>query len=93
MATLFYVVQIILAITLIVVILLQVKSASLGSAFGGTDASIYTSRRGSTASCSSSPSPSPSSSSSPRSSSSWSPSLHRAPPRPLDDGPSVTALD
>ncbi|HEX2514208.1 MAG TPA: preprotein translocase subunit SecG [Chloroflexota bacterium] len=46
MATLFYVVQIILAITLIVVILLQVKSASLGSAFGGTDASIYTSRRG-----------------------------------------------
>jgi preprotein translocase subunit SecG len=46
MATLFYVVQIVLAITLIVVILLQVKSASLGSAFGGTDASIYTSRRG-----------------------------------------------
>ena len=46
MATLFYVVQIILASTLIVVILLQVKSASLGSAFGGTDASIYTSRRG-----------------------------------------------
>ncbi|HEX2327042.1 MAG TPA: preprotein translocase subunit SecG, partial [Chloroflexota bacterium] len=43
---LFYVVQIILASTLIVVILLQVKSASLGSAFGGTDASIYTSRRG-----------------------------------------------
>ena len=46
MATLFYIVQIVLAITLIVVILLQVKSASLGSAFGGTDASIYTSRRG-----------------------------------------------
>lgn len=46
MVTLFYVVQIILAITLITVILLQVKSASLGSAFGGTDASIYTSRRG-----------------------------------------------
>ena len=46
MATAFYVVQIILAITLIVVILLQVKSASLGSAFGGSDASIYTSRRG-----------------------------------------------
>ena len=46
MATLFYIVQIILASTLIVVILLQVKSASLGSAFGGTDASIYTSRRG-----------------------------------------------
>ena len=46
MATLFYIVQIVLAITLIVVILLQVKSASLGSAFGGSDASIYTSRRG-----------------------------------------------
>jgi preprotein translocase subunit SecG len=46
MATLFYVVQIVLAITLISVILLQVKSASLGSAFGGSDASIYTSRRG-----------------------------------------------
>ena len=46
MATLFYIVQIVLAITLITVILLQVKSASLGSAFGGSDASIYTSRRG-----------------------------------------------
>jgi preprotein translocase subunit SecG len=46
MATLFYIVQIVLAITLIVVILMQVKSASLGSAFGGSDASIYTSRRG-----------------------------------------------
>ena len=46
MATLFYIVQIILAITLISVILLQVKSASLGSAFGGSDASIYSSRRG-----------------------------------------------
>jgi preprotein translocase subunit SecG len=46
MANLFYIVQIVLAITLITVILLQVKSASLGSAFGGSDASIYTSRRG-----------------------------------------------
>jgi preprotein translocase subunit SecG len=46
MATLFYLVQIVLSITLITVILLQVKSASLGSAFGGSDASIYTSRRG-----------------------------------------------
>ena len=46
MATVFYIVQIILAATLIGVILLQVKSASLGSAFGGTDASIYSSRRG-----------------------------------------------
>jgi len=46
MATALYVVQIILAITLITVILLQVKSASLGSAFGGSDASIYTTRRG-----------------------------------------------
>ncbi len=46
MVTVFYVVQIVMAVTLITVILLQVKSASLGSAFGGTDASIYTSRRG-----------------------------------------------
>jgi preprotein translocase subunit SecG len=46
MATALYVVQIILSITLVTVILLQVKSASLGSAFGGSDASIYTSRRG-----------------------------------------------
>jgi preprotein translocase subunit SecG len=46
MISVLYVVQIILAITLIGVILLQVKSASLGSAFGGSDASIYTSRRG-----------------------------------------------
>lgn len=46
MSTILYVVQIVLAITLITVILLQVKSAGLGSAFGGSDASIYTSRRG-----------------------------------------------
>ena len=46
MSTLFYLVQIILSITLIAVILLQVKSASLGGAFGGSDASIYTTRRG-----------------------------------------------
>ncbi|MGI8424701.1 MAG: preprotein translocase subunit SecG [Chloroflexota bacterium] len=46
MANVFYITQIILSITLIAVILLQVKSASLGGAFGGNDASIYTSRRG-----------------------------------------------
>jgi preprotein translocase subunit SecG len=46
MANVFYIVQVILAITLIVVILMQVKSAGLGSAFGGSDASIYTTRRG-----------------------------------------------
>ena len=46
MTTIFYVVQIVLTITLIVVILLQVKSAGLGSAFGSIDASIYTARRG-----------------------------------------------
>ncbi|HEU5315928.1 MAG TPA: preprotein translocase subunit SecG [Chloroflexota bacterium] len=46
MATIFYFVQIILSITLISTILLQVKSASLGGAFGGSDASIYTTRRG-----------------------------------------------
>ena len=46
MATVLYVVQIVLAITLIGVILLQVRSASLGSAFGGSDASLHTTRRG-----------------------------------------------
>jgi preprotein translocase subunit SecG len=46
MATLFYVVQIVLSVTLITIILMQVKSAGLGSAFGGSDASIYSSRRG-----------------------------------------------
>ena len=46
MATAFYIAQIILAITLIAVILMQVKSASLGGAFGASDASIYTTRRG-----------------------------------------------
>jgi preprotein translocase subunit SecG len=46
MATTFYVAQIVLSLTLITVILLQVKSAGLGSAFGGSDASIYTTRRG-----------------------------------------------
>lgn len=46
MTTIFYFIQIILSITLISTILLQVKSASLGGAFGGSDASIYTTRRG-----------------------------------------------
>ncbi len=46
MATVFYIVQIVLSITMISVILLQVKSASLGGAFGGNDASIYSTRRG-----------------------------------------------
>ena len=46
MANALYTVQIILSITLTAIILLQVKSASLGSAFGGSDASIYTTRRG-----------------------------------------------
>jgi preprotein translocase subunit SecG len=38
--------EIIIAVALIVVILLQVKAASLGSAFGGSDSSLYTTRRG-----------------------------------------------
>jgi preprotein translocase subunit SecG len=38
--------EIIVAVALIVVILLQVKAASLGSAFGGSDSSLYTTRRG-----------------------------------------------
>lgn len=46
MQNLFYVIQIVLATTLIGVILLQVKNAGLGSSFGGNDASIYTTRRG-----------------------------------------------
>jgi preprotein translocase subunit SecG len=46
MTTILYIVQIILAVTLIAVILMQVKSASLGGAFGSSDGSIYTTRRG-----------------------------------------------
>lgn len=46
MQTLFYIIQIVLSMTLIGVILLQVKNAGLGGAFGGSDASIYTTRRG-----------------------------------------------
>ena len=46
MQTLFYVIQIVLSVTLVAVILLQVKNAGLGSSFGGSDASIYTTRRG-----------------------------------------------
>lgn len=46
MLTVLYLVQIVLAITLTTVILLQVRYASLGSAFGGSDASIHHTRRG-----------------------------------------------
>jgi len=38
--------EIIVAIALIVAILLQVKAAGLGSAFGGSDSSLFTTRRG-----------------------------------------------
>ena len=46
MLTLLYYVQIVLSITLVVIVLLQVKSASLGGAFGASDASIFATRRG-----------------------------------------------
>lgn len=46
MLAILYIVQIILAVTLTAVILLQVRYASLGSAFGGSDASIHYTRRG-----------------------------------------------
>jgi len=46
MLTAFYIVQVLLSVTLIAVILLQTKSAGLGSAFGSSDASIYQTRRG-----------------------------------------------
>ncbi len=46
METALLIAEIIVAIALIVAILLQVKAASLGSAFGGSDSSLFTTRRG-----------------------------------------------
>jgi preprotein translocase subunit SecG len=39
-------IQIVISIALIVLILLQTKGSGLGSLFGGSDTSIYTTRRG-----------------------------------------------
>ena len=45
MTTALYIVQIILSIAIIVLVLLQVKGAGLGSIFGG-DGGVYRTRRG-----------------------------------------------
>jgi preprotein translocase subunit SecG len=39
-------IQIVISITLIALILLQTKGSGLGGLFGGSDSSIYTTRRG-----------------------------------------------
>ena len=39
-------IQIVISVALIVLILLQTKGSGLGSLFGGSDSSIYTTRRG-----------------------------------------------
>ncbi len=41
-----YIIQIILGVALTAVILLQVRSSSAGSIFGGSDSTIYRTRRG-----------------------------------------------
>lgn len=40
------IVQVILAIVLIVVLLMQAKGSTLGGLFGGSDSSVYRTRRG-----------------------------------------------
>jgi preprotein translocase subunit SecG len=40
------IIQLIISILLIVLVLLQSKGSSIGSVFGGTDSSIYRTRRG-----------------------------------------------
>ncbi len=40
------IVQIIISVALIILILMQTKSGGLGSLFGGSDSSIYRTRRG-----------------------------------------------
>lgn len=39
-------IQIVISVTLIVLILLQTKGSGLGSLFGGSESSVYTTRRG-----------------------------------------------
>ena len=46
MSTYLNLAQIFVAIALIVLIMLQTKGAMLGGVFGGSDSSIYTTRRG-----------------------------------------------
>jgi len=46
MLTYFYIIQIIVAIALIVLVLLQARGGSLGGIFGGSDGGVYKTRRG-----------------------------------------------
>ncbi len=46
MASVLHIAMIVLSVTMVVVVLLQVKSATLGSAFGSSDASVFSTRRG-----------------------------------------------
>jgi len=39
-------IQIVISVALIVLILIQTKGSGLGSLFGGSDSSVYTTRRG-----------------------------------------------
>lgn len=46
MVTYFYIAQIILAITIIVLVMLQAKDAGMGNVFGGGDMGVARTRRG-----------------------------------------------
>jgi len=46
MQTYFYIAQVIISVALIAVILLQVRSGSMGGIFGGTESAVYKKRRG-----------------------------------------------
>ena len=46
MATYLNLAQIVIAVALIVVIMLQTKGAALGGVFGGSDSAVYKTRRG-----------------------------------------------
>ncbi len=46
MQTYFYIAQIIISVALVIVILLQVRSGSMGGVFGGTESAVYKTRRG-----------------------------------------------
>jgi len=46
MADVLHIAMIVLSVTMVVVVLLQVKSATLGSAFGSSDTSVFSTRRG-----------------------------------------------
>jgi preprotein translocase subunit SecG len=44
--TYFYLAQMVIAVTIIVIVLLQTKNAGLSSMFGGSDMGVYRTRRG-----------------------------------------------